>query len=139
MPWCSQRRSGPKLLACPGKEGDDIVPGHRLDGVDRLYVDVAEDIVVIGLPDGRGVLGGDHADPAHRLRREHLDLPPDAEAVLGRPDGGHFCAGIAWDHSAAASRGRRMHQIAGTLPIAVWDMTCMEKRTRTEFGISRAF
>jgi hypothetical protein len=30
-----------------------------------------------------------------------LDLVPDAEFGFGRPDGGHFGAGIAGDHGAA--------------------------------------
>jgi len=50
------------------------------------------------LADGRGVVGGDHPDLPHRLGREHLDVPPDAVAVLRRPDGGHRGAGIAGNH-----------------------------------------
>ena len=89
---------GPELLACPGQEGDDVMLGDRLDRVDRRYVDVAESIVVVGGSDGLSVVGRDHPDAAHRLGREHFDLPPDSEAVLGRPDGRHFGARVAGDH-----------------------------------------
>ena len=107
MPWCSQRALGPELLAGPGQEGDHVMLGHRLDRVDRGDVDLAQHVGVIGGADRGGVLGRDHADLAHRLGREHLDLPPDAVAVFGRPDGGHFGAGIAGDHGRAASRADR--------------------------------
>ena len=98
MPWCSQRRSGPELLAGPGEEGDHVMLGHRLDRVDRRDVDLAQRIGVVGGADRRRVLGRDHPDPAHRLGGEDLDLPPDAVAVFGRPDGGHFGAGVAGNH-----------------------------------------
>ena len=88
----------PELLAGPGQEGDHVMLGDRLDRVDRLDVDLAQRVAVVGGADRRGVLGRDHPDLAHRLGGEHLDLPPDAVAVLGRPDGGHFGAGIAGDH-----------------------------------------
>ena len=89
---------GPELLAGPGQEGDHVMLGDSLDRVDRGNVDLTERVVVVSLANGLGVLRRDHADPAHRLGREHLDLPPDAIAVLGRPDGRHFGAGIAGDH-----------------------------------------
>ena len=91
----------PQFLAGPGEEGDHVMLGHRLDRVDRRHVDLAERVVVIGLADRRRVLGRDHADLAHRLGREHLDLPPDAVAVFGRPDGRHLGAGIAGNHARA--------------------------------------
>ena len=74
--------------------------GDGLDPVDRLDVDLPERIVVVGRADRRGVLRGDHADPAHRLGREHLNLPPDAVAIIGRPNGRHFGARIAGNHGA---------------------------------------
>ena len=89
---------GPELLAGPGEEGDHVMLGDRLDRVDRVDVDLAQRVAVIGRADRRRVLGRDHPDPAHRLGREDLDLPPDAVAVFGRPDGRHFGAGIAGDH-----------------------------------------
>ncbi len=74
---------GAKLLARPSEEGDDVMLGDVLDLVDGGYVDLPEHVVVIGLADGRGIVGRDHPDLAHRLGREHLDLPPDSVAVLG--------------------------------------------------------
>ena len=90
---------GPELLAGPGEEGDHVMLGDRLDRVDRRRRRSRPSASrVIGGADRRRVLGRDHPDLAHRLGREHLDLPPDAVAVLGRPDGRHFGAGIAGDH-----------------------------------------
>ena len=73
----------PKLLAGPGEEGDHVMLGHRLDGVDRVDVNLAQRVAIVSRADGCRVLGGDHPDPPHRLGREHLDLPPDAVAILG--------------------------------------------------------
>ncbi len=89
---------GPELLAGPGQERDHVMLGDRLDRVDRVDVDLPECVPVVGGADGRRILGGDHPDLAHRLGGEDLDLPPDAVAVLGRPDGRHFGARIAGDH-----------------------------------------
>jgi hypothetical protein len=77
-----------------GQEGDDVVLGHRLDLVDAGDVEFH----VLGLPDGLGILAGDHAEVGHRVAGMGLDLEPDAELGLGRPDGDHLGAGIARDH-----------------------------------------
>ncbi len=90
----------PKLFAGPGQEGDDVMLRHRLDRIDRGHVDLAQHVGIVGLADRRRILGRDHPDLAHRLGREHLDRPPDAIAVLRRPDGGHRGTGIAGDHAA---------------------------------------
>ena len=46
----------------------------------------------------RGGLLGDGADRGHALGGQRLDLEPDAEAVLRRPDGGHLRSGVARNH-----------------------------------------
>jgi hypothetical protein len=74
---------GPQLLARPGEERDHVMFGDRLDRVDRVDVDLAQCVPVVSRADRRRVLGRDHADLPHRLRREHLDLPPDPVAVFG--------------------------------------------------------
>ena len=53
---------GPELLAGPGEEGDHVMLGDRLDRVDRLDVDLAQRIAVVGRADRRRVLGRDHPD-----------------------------------------------------------------------------
>ena len=53
------------------------------------------------LPDRLGALLGDDADLGERVAGVRLDLEPDLEARLGRPDRDHFGAGIAGDHAAA--------------------------------------
>jgi hypothetical protein len=90
----------PELLARPGQEGDHVMPGDGFDRVDRSNVDLAQSVAVVSGANGFRVVRRDHPDLAHRLGREDLDLPPDAIAVLGRPDRGHLGARIAGDHAA---------------------------------------
>ena len=46
------------------------------------------------------------AEPGHRLERVELDLEPEPEPVLGRPDGRHLRARVASEHRPTSSRGR---------------------------------
>src|SRR6185369_15165533 len=71
---------------------------------------------VISLADRGRVLGRDHPDPTHRFGREHLDVPPDAVAVLGRPDGGHRGTRIAGDHAAPLVKGGFAARLARARP-----------------------
>ena len=80
-----------------GEEGDHVVLGHLLDLVDPRDVEPG---LRPFLPDRLRRRFRDHADLGHRLGGVSLDLEPDAEARLGRPDGGHLGAGIARDHGA---------------------------------------
>ena len=77
-----------------GQEGDDVMLGHGLDLVDAGHVEGC----VLGFPDGGGILLRDHAKGGLRVAGMGLDLEPDAEFGLGRPEGDHFGAGIAGDH-----------------------------------------
>ena len=38
MPWCTKRDCGPMNSPEPGQEGDHVVLGHALDGVDLLDI-----------------------------------------------------------------------------------------------------
>ena len=76
------------------QERDDVMLGHRLDLVDARDVEVR----IPGLPHGFGVFAGDDAQIGHRIAGMGLDLVPDAEFRLRRPDGDHFGAGITGDH-----------------------------------------
>ena len=103
-----EARLGPDELAEPGQEGDDVVLGHPLDGVDLL--DIARGIglerrhrLLAALPDRLGGVLGDDAQLGHGVAGVGLDLEPDAEAVLGRPDGRHLRPGIARNHERAFS------------------------------------
>ena len=83
------------------QEGDDVVLDLGLDRID------AGDVEFGGLalfPDLLcGVLRND-AELGHGVGRVRLDLEPDAEFRLRRPDRRHFGAGIARDGHAASPR-----------------------------------
>ena len=77
-----------------GEEGDDVVVGHGLDGVDLLLVELCVSA------DPGGLLAGD-ADLAHlgvRLAGQNLDLLPDGVLVLQREDVAHLGTGVAINH-----------------------------------------
>ena len=90
-----KRASGADMLGDVGQEGDDVVLGLALDRVDPVDLERAL------RPDrGGGFLRHD-AQLGERVGGMRLDLEPDAEARLGRPDRGHLGAGIAGDHGRA--------------------------------------
>ena len=62
MPWCSQRGSGPSFS--PTQVRKAITSCLVTASIASIAgdVDLAEHVGVIGLADGRGVLGRDHAD-----------------------------------------------------------------------------
>ena len=101
MPWWTKRLSGPIALGEPGQEGDDVVAGLALDRVDAVEVGW-RDVGDAGAAARRGwcaaASAGIGAECGHGLGGQRLDLEPDAEAVLGRPDGGHLGAGVAGNH-----------------------------------------
>jgi hypothetical protein len=85
----------------PGEEGDDVMLGDRLDRVDRGHVDIG-----VGSPPRPQRLGGfpgHDAQVGERIGGMRLDLEPDAETRLRRPDRGHLGAGITGDHSVPSS------------------------------------
>ena len=88
------------MLGQMGQEGDDVMLGHGLDLVDAGHVEFH----VLRLPDGLGVLARDDAQIGHGVAGMRLDLEPDAEFGLGRPDGDHFGAGIAGNHGVGLWR-----------------------------------
>ena len=85
------------VLAHVGEEGDDIVVGDRLDGVDLLLVKGGV------VADPRGLLLGDADLPelGLSLAGEHLDLLPDGVLVLQREDVAHLRTGVAIDHAGS--------------------------------------
>ncbi len=90
-----EARIGADVLGQMRQEGDNVVLDLALDLVDPRDVEFR---FPAARPDGlRGFLR-DLAEPGHRVRGVCLDLEPDAEAGLGRPDGDHFGPGIAGDH-----------------------------------------
>jgi hypothetical protein len=94
-----EARFGADDLGEMGQEGDDVVLGLALDLVDA--VDVEGHVLALG-PDRLCGLLRDDAELGQRVAGVRLDLEPDAEAGLGRPDGDHFGAGIAGDHARAS-------------------------------------
>jgi hypothetical protein len=78
-------------------EGGDVVTGARLDLRHAGRVDA-------GRPaQGLGVLAGDHPQFGPGFDGGQLDLEPDLQAVLVRPDTAHGRAGVAGDHRWATS------------------------------------
>ncbi len=107
-------------LGEPGQEGDDVVAGFPLDRVDALDVGGIDARRASAPPFSRMVRAADLPGwrrRGHRLGGQRLDLEPDAEAVLRRPDGGHFRAGVTGNHAALiglARRDLRTRRLQGT-------------------------
>jgi hypothetical protein len=87
-----EARGRPDMLGEVGEEGDDVVLGLALDRVDAL------DLPLALLPDLARGAPGDDPEGCLRVAGMGLDLEPDAESVLGLPDGGHLGAAVAGDH-----------------------------------------
>ena len=82
----------PDVLGHVGQKGDHIVLDRFFDLENTGGVEVA-----FG-PYFPGCLGGDLPPVGADLTDHGFDFPPDAEAVLIGPDGGHFRAGVTGDH-----------------------------------------
>ena len=87
-----EARFGADELGEMGQKGDDVVLGHALDLVDARDVELR---LAALFPDRLRRLLRDDADFGQRVAGVRLDLEPDAEPRLGRPDGDHLGAGIA--------------------------------------------
>ena len=97
-----EARLGADELGQVSEEGDDVVLHLALDLVDARGV---EDGLRAFLPDRRGGLARHHAELRQRRRRVRLDLEPDAEARLGRPDRHHLGTAVAGDHRLVVPLG----------------------------------
>jgi hypothetical protein len=82
------------------QEGDHVVARLAFDLVDACDVELR---VLALVPDFFRRFLRDHAEFGHGVGGMGLDLEPDAEARLGRPDGGGFGPAVARDHNQAAS------------------------------------
>ena len=96
-----EARFGADDLGQVGKEGDDVVLGLALDGVDAGDVELG---VAALVPDLLGSVVRDDAQLAHGGGGVRLDLEPDAKAGLGVPDRRHLGAAVARNHVAASQR-----------------------------------
>src|SRR5215472_11559962 len=81
------------------EEGNEVVPGLSLDRVDALDVENAV------LADRARRRLGDDAERRLRIAGMGLDLEPDPQSLLGRPDPGHRGAAVARDHGRVLARG----------------------------------
>src|SRR5712691_4800381 len=80
------------------QERDDVVLDLALDRLDALDVEAG---VAPLVPDGLGCGLRDQPELGHGVGGMRLDLEPDAEPGLGRPDLGHLRPGVARDHRRA--------------------------------------
>jgi hypothetical protein len=78
-----------------GQEGDDVMLDLALDLVDPRHIELG---VLALFPDLFRRVLRHHAQFGQRVGGMRLDLEPDAEFGLGRPDRNHLFAGIAGDH-----------------------------------------
>jgi hypothetical protein len=90
-----EARIGSDELGQMRQEGDDVVLRLALDLVDAVDV---ENSRAAFFPDGAGGLLRDHTKFGERIAGMRLDLEPDAETGLGRPDSDHFRPRITRDH-----------------------------------------
>ena len=94
-PFSRSLGRGADDLAQMREEGDDVVLGRALDLVDAVRIERRG--AALFPDDLRRFLRHD-AEFRQGRRRVRLDLEPDAESRLRRPDIGHFGSGIARDH-----------------------------------------
>src|SRR6266566_3869365 len=80
------------------QERDDVVLDFALDRIDALEVEAG---IAPLVPDDLGCGLRDQPELGHGVGGMRLDLEPDAEPGLGRPDLGHLRPGVARDHRRA--------------------------------------
>ena len=97
-PLMDEPRVVAHVLGQVRQEGDHVVLGLALDLVDAVDIELN----ALSLPHRLGRRFRDHAKLRLRVAGMRLDLEPDAELGLGRPDGDHLGAGIAGDHGASS-------------------------------------
>ena len=101
MPRWTKRLSGPIASASQVRKAITSCRVSRSIASMRSR-SAARDAASVAPPRSRmaaAALLGDAAERGHRLGGQGLDLEPDAEAVLRRPDGGHLrggCSGEPW-------------------------------------------
>jgi hypothetical protein len=85
-----------------GQKGDDVVPRHGLDRVDRRGVDQPVHRGRRVGPEPRHGVLVELAELGHRLGHGELDLEPERQLPLGREDGGHGRPAVAGDHRGSS-------------------------------------
>ena len=83
------------MLGQMGQKSNHVMFGNSFYFVDTC--DVKRD--VFGFPNRLGVGPRNHPEVGLSITGMGLDLVPDAEFGLGRPDGNHVGTGIARDHA----------------------------------------
>ena len=114
MPECTKRASGPTISDRCVRKAMTSCLTSRLDRVD------ARDVEFGGFaffPDFLRRLLRDDAEFGHGVGGVRLDLEPDAELRLRRPDRGHVGAGIARDHAASPRASAAALRIAAMLAL----------------------
>ena len=93
--------AGPAHFLDMREEGDDVVARGGLDGLDARRVDDCRAPRFGGAAQVGHLVGRNLAQLGHRLGCGKLDLEPQAELGLGRPDGAHLGPAVARDHGGS--------------------------------------
>ena len=120
------------------QEGDNVVLDLGLDGIDPRHVEGRGPALV---PDFLSGFLRDLAELGHGVGGMRLDLEPDAEARLGRPDRSHFGAAVARNHPTKSffflpppERGRstrhRVRATRGPMTSSAWRVGASQSRRR---------
>ena len=116
-------RLGADMLGDGRREGDDVVPGDLLDGLDPRDVEGAP------LADGARSLDRDDALLGHGLGGGDLDFEPGRVAVLVAPDPAHLRVRVSRNHDATC-RSRPAKATPFTSPTTATDTGVRVSRSR---------
>ena len=101
-----EARVFPDMLRQIGQKSDDVMVGFPLDLVDACDLEFAFFPYLL-----RGLLG-DQTQGSLGITGMCLDLEPDPEFVLGRPDFGHLRTAVTRNHALhSKSRGNSQNAV----------------------------
>jgi hypothetical protein len=92
------------------EEGDHVVIGPLLDLAHLLDAEGSL------LTDGLGILLGEDSQFCHPFAGERLDLEPDFQFTLLRPNGAHLGAAVAFNHRHTLTEGARLKSGFSSVP-----------------------
>ena len=124
MPWCTKRASGPTISArCVRKAMTSCFTSRSMASMRSTSKVAPAPFSQIVSAASRGT----DAEFGERCRGMRLDLEPDAELRLRRPDGDHLGPAVAGDHRLGSSRARPSAR-PRLRPPAGWRRCCPRRR-----------